>query len=94
MRKLVLIAALAAVFPATAFASEPVRFQHAGVAYEYVVTDQPDGSRLITGRNIDDNRAFKLLVRGRRVTGTVGDSSVAFSASRIGAKAGTRLASN
>ncbi len=91
MRKIILTAALLAAVPAAVQAKEPVRFQYAGVDYEYVVTPQADGSNLITGRNLDNNQAFKLTVRGRQVYGTVGHTSVEFSAPR--SASGAKLAS-
>lgn len=77
MRKFILpLVALA--LPAAAYAQEPVRFTQDGASYEYVVTDRPDGSRLIQGRNLTTSQDFLLKVRAGRVTGTVGGSSVAF----------------
>lgn len=91
MRKFVLPLLLLAGSTA-AFAQEPVRFSQDGVSYEYVVTDQADGTQLISGRNLTANQDFQLKVRAGKVTGTVGGSSVAFEVPA--AKAVATLASN
>lgn len=94
MRKLILASLSVAVVPTAVQAQEPVRFKYAGVEYEYVVAQQADGSRVITGRNITSALPFRLTVRGRKVIGTFGDSSVVFSAPRPSVGAGTQVASN
>ena len=82
MRKFRLfITALVAV-PVTAQAAEPIRVDREGYKLEYVVSYLEDGTKLITGRDVGDDTKFKLLVRGRKVTGEVGGQPVRFMAPR------------
>lgn len=78
MRKFYVLAAAFLAVPVAAEAGEPVRFERDGYRFEYVVDQQSDGSRLITGRDLDREVEFRFHVRGRKVTGDVGDRSVSF----------------
>lgn len=91
--RIILLSAAVLLTAAPALAQEPSRFSYAGVEYEYVAKELADGSRVISGRNLNTHQPFKLTVRGRRVAGTVGGSSVAFRMPRT-AEATTTLASN
>lgn len=76
---------LAAAFlavPVAAQADEPLRVERDGYRFEYVVAKQSDGTRLITGRDLDHDMEFRLHVRGRKVTGDFGGRPVAFTAPR------------
>lgn len=79
MRKFVIAAtALLVAAPAVAQNAQPTRFEHEGVHYEYVVTQRADGSRLIQGRNLSEQRKFSLVERDGLVTGSVGSSDVSY----------------
>lgn len=84
------VLALAAI-PAGAHASEPQRVDRDGYRIEYKVSEQADGSKLITGRDLHRGETFSLLVRNRRVRGEVGGRYVSFAAPR---QKGAALASN
>lgn len=93
MRKILIASfTLLSLTPVLAAAQEPVRFVRDGVQYEYVTLDRADGSRVITGRNLSTRQSFKLVVRGRDVSGTFGSSEVAFRAPAVAAQ--TRIASS
>ena len=72
-----------AVVPSVLQAAEPVRVERDGYSFEYIVDRKPDGRRVIIGRDLDADRTFRLLVRGRRVTGEIGDRQVDFKMPRI-----------
>jgi len=80
MRILLTIAAAAAALTSTIgmAASPEQRFTHDGRTYAYTRTDLGDGRQLIEGRRVDGNKPFRLVVSGKRVSGTVGNVPVAF----------------
>jgi hypothetical protein len=91
---LILAAAAAALTSTIGLAKTPeTRFSHDGRTYSYTVDDL-DGRRVIEGRTLPGNKPFRLVVRGSRVSGSVGGSPVAFRVSdtRGAAKGGTLLA--
>lgn len=83
MRKLLPTAALLALLvPAVAQAAEPVRVTKAGYTMEYSLTDQSDGSKLISGRDLKSDEPFSLTVKGRHVEGVIGEQPVSFTLSK------------
>jgi hypothetical protein len=79
MRTAVLLAAAAATLTATAaFAAEKQSFRHDGSTYVYETVQRANGRTVIQGRRFPSGSAFRLTVRGDRVTGTAGGQPVAF----------------
>lgn len=75
-------------------AAEPERqFTHQGQTYTYTTTVSGD-RQIIEGRRLDDNRRFRLVVRGNRVSGVSGGTPVSFKlAEARGAASTVQLAS-
>lgn len=90
MTKLVstfLLAAATITAPALAeTAAQPIAFVRDGIHYVGTVTDRADGTRRISGHEIESNRAFDLTVEKGMVTGTYDRETVSYVAPR------TRLA--
>jgi hypothetical protein len=82
MRTTLVAAVALAVIPVSAQASEPQRIDRDGYRIEYQVSEQADGSKLISGRELHRGETFSLLVRNRRVRGEVGGRYVSFAAPR------------
>jgi len=75
----VLAAAFAALTSTIGLAQAPEqRFTHAGKTYAYTRTDLGNGRQVIAGRSGRDQKPFRLVVRGDRVSGTVGNVPVGF----------------
>lgn len=91
MRKSSYLAAAFVAVPAAAQAGEPVSIERDGYRFEYVVARQSDGTRLITGRDLKRDLEFRFHVRGRKVTGKVGGSSVSFTTPRTRVEASPTL---
>ncbi len=80
MRTLITTAALLAVVaPLAAQAEGEKTFQHENQTYVYKTTEGRDGATVITGRRVGGDR-FRLVLDGKRVTGNVGGTPVAFRA--------------
>ncbi|MCT8003549.1 hypothetical protein NZL82_16870 [Sphingomonas sanguinis] len=80
MRKTILIlaAAVAAVPAVGAIASEgEQRFVHEGSTYVYTRSTE-NGHAVIEGRRYPGAEPFRFVVKGHRVTGTTGNTQVAF----------------
>lgn len=80
MKKFFAALAFAAVLlPATVSAAEPERrFTRDGTTYVYTVTPAAGGRQVIEGRRLPGNSAFRLVVRGARVSGVSGGYPVSF----------------
>ena len=85
MRMKLIPALLVLTAPALVHA-ETVRVERYGHKFEYAIEKQADGTRLITGRELNDNKSFTFLVKGDRVKGDVDGMSVTFRAPRQPAK--------
>lgn len=96
MRKtFAILATVAAMLTSTiGMAREGERtFQHDGQTYVYTTTVAND-RQVISGRRYPSGAPFRLVVRGKRVTGTAGGVPVSFrTADARGAVRGTELAS-
>jgi hypothetical protein len=85
MRKLITTAAFLTVLaPVAAQADELKTFQHQRDTYVYETAKGDNGATVITGRRMGGER-FRLVVKGQRVTGNVGNTPVAFRAPQNGA---------
>jgi hypothetical protein len=80
MRLILTLAAAATALTATiGMAQTPQqRFTHDGRTYAYTRTDLGDGRQVIEGRSLPGDKPFRLVVRGKRVSGTVGNVPVGF----------------
>jgi len=72
------LAAIATVSPASA--KDMSSFSHQGVTYKYSVTNISDSKRVISGFATSGS-AFRLVVSGDRVSGTVNGMPVSFTVS-------------
>ena len=87
MRKLITTAAFLTVLaPVAAHADDQKTFTHERDTYVYETSANEDGSTVITGRRIGGER-FRLILKGQRVTGSVGNTPVAFRAPPAGGTA-------
>ncbi|MBB4618755.1 hypothetical protein [Sphingomonas abaci] len=79
MRKISIVAAVAATFTATVATAAPLehRFTHEGQTYVYTA-DEAHGAKVISGHRVEDGKSFRLVVRNGRVTGRSGEAPVAF----------------
>lgn len=97
MRTLKLIAAAAVALTSTiGMAQSPEqRFVHAGSTYVYTTAPSGERGTVIAGQRLPGGEAFRLIVRGDRVTGTSGGVPVAFrTTSAKGAAASVEVAAN
>jgi len=83
MRTLFVLAAAAAALTSTigmarAADTAEQRFVHDGQTYAYTVTPVADGRQVIEGRKLPNGSAFRLVVKGDRVSGVSGGVPVAF----------------
>ena len=87
MKTLFSVLALAASFVATGASAAPAeqRFTRAGVTYVYTVADAAGGRRVIEGRRYPGNSAFRLVVKGKRVSGVADGQPVSFRTPAIAA---------
>ena len=96
MRKtfIILAAAAASLTPTIGMARAGEKtFRHEGLTYVYS-TSLVRGREVISGHRYPGGAAFRLVVSGRRVTGTAGGVPVAFdTADARGAARGVELAS-
>lgn len=79
MKKLLSVVALATLVVTPALAET---FTHDGVTYVYSV-EQRGNMRLITGRDVTNNRPFALSVKNGWVAGDVDGNSVSFSTREV-----------
>ena len=77
MSKIISLALLAAVLPATAQAQEPSAITVQGHNFSYQKTDLSPSTFKLVGQTTD-GRYFRLSVKGRRVSGDFGDQPVYF----------------
>lgn len=70
-------------------------FTHDGNTYIYTTSATRDGRTVISGRRLPSGEAFRLVVDGKRVSGTSGGAPVSFrTASARGAARGVEVAAN
>lgn len=95
MKTITILAAVAAALTSTIGMAHDgaQRFVHDGRTYVYTTTAADGGATLLQGRRYPDGTAFRLVVRGGRVTGRTGGIPVAFTTTQAqGAAADARPA--
>ncbi|HEU0066212.1 MAG TPA: hypothetical protein VFQ57_03120 [Sphingomonas sp.] len=90
----IIAAAAVALTSTIGMAEKPQqRFTHDGSTYIYTAAPTNNGRTVINGRRLPGGEAFRLIVRGDRVSGVAGGMPVSFrTAAAKGAAAGVELA--
>ncbi|KQU62159.1 hypothetical protein ASG67_03275 [Sphingomonas sp. Leaf339] len=90
MRTAIFLTASAIIFTAAtpvSAAEGEQSFQHEGYTYVYKTSDD-NGRKVISGHRLPGNAPFRLVVKDGRVTGTSGNTNVAFRTSEARGAAG------